>query len=91
VCMKEFPSAPEAIAPPVPTGRKNRSHADCDHPRTPAGRAACRKGVKIDSVDTPEDRFYVGRGKAIHSAVCGVVGHRTPTDNAVTCKKCLGS
>jgi hypothetical protein len=25
------------------THRKHRSHALCDHPRTPAGRAACRK------------------------------------------------
>jgi len=23
--------------------RKNMSHADCSHPRTPKGRAACRK------------------------------------------------
>lgn len=30
---------PEAVA----TGRTNRSHATCSHPRTPAGRAACRK------------------------------------------------
>jgi hypothetical protein len=28
---------------PVATGRRNRSHAACSHPRTPAGRAACRK------------------------------------------------
>jgi hypothetical protein len=28
---------------PTPTGRRNRSHAACTHPRTPAGRAACRK------------------------------------------------
>lgn len=28
---------------PVATGRTNRSHAACAHPRTPAGRAACRK------------------------------------------------
>lgn len=27
----------------IPTGRKNRSHADCKHARTPAGRAACRR------------------------------------------------
>lgn len=26
----------------VPTGRTNMSHAACTHPRTPAGRAACR-------------------------------------------------
>lgn len=30
---------------PVATGRTNRSHAECAHPRTPAGRAACRKAA----------------------------------------------
>lgn len=33
----------KADAPSVATGRTNRSHAACSHPRTPAGRAACRK------------------------------------------------
>lgn len=36
----------DAAAPaPVATGRTNRSHAACAHPRTPAGRAACRKAA----------------------------------------------
>lgn len=30
------------VATPVVTGRTNMSHAACAHPRTPAGRAACR-------------------------------------------------
>lgn len=44
VCLKEFPQLRMARPrPEAPTGRTNTSHANCAHPRTPAGRAACRK------------------------------------------------
>lgn len=40
--ISEPPSTP--AAPRTEPTRTNRSHANCSHPRTPAGRAACRKG-----------------------------------------------
>lgn len=45
VCAKDVKDDVAAPAP-VATGRRNRSHAACSHPRTPAGRAACRKAAK---------------------------------------------
>jgi hypothetical protein len=43
VCAKDADVAPFVTTlEPVATGRRNRSHAACTHPRTPAGRAACR-------------------------------------------------
>jgi hypothetical protein len=52
LCVKCYESDDEewvddvADVAPVATGRTNRSHAECAHPRTPAGRAACRKAAK---------------------------------------------
>lgn len=44
VCLNAKPTTRVEIeTPAVVTGRTNRSHAACAHPRTPAGRAACRK------------------------------------------------
>lgn len=47
VCAKERSADVVTDTPAsVDTGRRNRSHAACAHPRTPAGRAACRKAAK---------------------------------------------
>lgn len=43
VCVKEFHDLATDAGWTQDTGRKNRSHADCDHVRTPAARAKCRK------------------------------------------------
>lgn len=44
VCQRTLGFGDAVTTPePVDTGRRNRSHATCAHPRTPAGRAACRK------------------------------------------------
>ena len=36
---------PAVTAKDVPTNRKNIDHSACSHPRTKAGRAACRKAT----------------------------------------------
>jgi hypothetical protein len=41
--MDDDVECPAPVVASVTTGRTNRSHAACAHPRTPAGRAACRK------------------------------------------------
>lgn len=49
VCIKEFNMGDvivHILHTSEDTGRKNRSHTACDHERTPAGRAACRKANK---------------------------------------------
>lgn len=43
VCIYHTPADVPVKPEPIATGRRNRSHAACSHPRTPAGRAACRK------------------------------------------------
>ncbi len=62
----------ELINPPAATGRKNFNHANCVHPRTPKGRAACRAAMAAGNVFTPEPVVEllptgtVGKGKSVH-------------------------
>jgi hypothetical protein len=43
ICYPELRPYPDAKKVSTSTGRSNRSHADCDHARTPAARSKCRK------------------------------------------------
>lgn len=45
LCARCYDAANEIAARPVstPTGRKNTSHANCNHESTPKARANCRK------------------------------------------------
>lgn len=49
----EAPILVEPADKPIsrPTGRKNTDHSSCSHPRTKAGRAACRKATAKLMVD----------------------------------------
>lgn len=56
------------------------SHADCDHPRTPAGRAACRKagGPRPTTPRCPNDGTvldFMSDGEMGHCAKCGDEWH----------------
>lgn len=56
----------------MPRSRRNSttrhmSHASCSHPRTPAGRASCRKAIR--TALAPEPTFptaKIGKGAAVH-------------------------
>jgi hypothetical protein len=70
--VAECPECPDVEAP-VTTGRKNFNHANCTHPRTPKGRAACRAAMAAGNVPTnapvaePEyPTSPVGKGTAMH-------------------------
>lgn len=58
--------------PEAPTGRKNFNHANCAHPRTPKGRAACRAAMAAGvptPAPLPEPEYPtspVGKGTAMH-------------------------
>lgn len=66
---------------------KHMSHASCSHPRTPAGRASCRKLIRAGL--TPEGHSHapaeprfptstVGKGKAIHLVLVPAGGVVSP-------------
>lgn len=58
VCHPELRKKdPEKAAkgPSTPTGRRNTSHADCSHERTPKARAKCRKERSLLPLDTEDD------------------------------------
>lgn len=77
-----------------PTTR-HMSHASCSHPRTPAGRAACRKAIRAPKApETTPAHVRVGKSKTVHApGACLTVqrhdGAIERTDDAVTCKNCL--
>lgn len=68
---------------PAVTGRKNFNHANCSHPRTPKGRAACRAAMAAGNVPTPAPVVEVlptgtvGSGKSVHLMM--VMGEMTAT------------
>lgn len=43
VCERDAGTAVVDVPAPVATGRRNMSHADCDHAKTTAARTACRR------------------------------------------------
>lgn len=43
ICYPELRPYPDAKKSSMPTGRSNMSHAGCEHAKTPAARAKCRK------------------------------------------------
>lgn len=75
----------------------NMSHASCSHPRTPKGRAACRKALRSGStlVSAPTLPYVrIGKSKTVHvPGACVTVkrhdGAIERTDDAVTCKNCI--
>lgn len=77
---------------------RHMSHADCQHPRTPKGRAACRKSLRTPS-GAPLTRavmpnVLIGKSKNVHVAGgCTTVrkhnGSIERTDSPVTCKNCM--
>lgn len=68
----------------APKSRRNpttshMSHASCAHPRTPAGRASCRKAIR--AAFAPEPTYptsTVGKGKAIHLVLVSSEGIVSP-------------
>lgn len=68
----------EPDMPKTATARKTRtnpttrhmSHASCSHPRTPAGRALCRKTLRSTAIEAPVEHLHIqAKGsKLIHFA-----------------------
>lgn len=89
-------SATTTKEPTMPnTTRTHFSHADCSHPRTPAGRAACRKSMK--NTTKPEVKLNISSGKGkVHlrngcPASLKLIEKPTalPTNDDVTCATCI--
>lgn len=99
VCRKIAADLAEDKGWTTDTGRKNLDHSTCLHPRTPKGRAACRKARALGTpMAALTPNVMVGKGATVHGAdgdllVCTTrpfnPNNVTRTGADVTCKNCL--
>lgn len=83
VCNETETPAPR----PEPT-RKNTSHADCDHPKTKAARAACRRERKLPSAPAGTDFIEAWNAQA-DQKIAAAMNTRMVDCNAPDEGRCL--